>query len=58
MSFSSYIQMSGMVVGSMIEADHRLREYEARMRMHKRLMRDKAMWENFERQYGKDDEDD
>ena len=50
--------MSGMVVGSMIEADYRLREYEARMRMHKRRMRDRAMWESFENQYGKDDEDD
>ncbi|KAK3378305.1 hypothetical protein B0H63DRAFT_243797 [Podospora didyma] len=55
--FKVYIQMSGMVLGSMIEADYRLREYEATMRMRRRLMRDQAMWKSFEQQYGKDDDD-
>jgi hypothetical protein len=54
---NSYIQMSGMVFGSMIEADYRLREYEARVRLQKRLQRDRAMWAKFEEQYGKDDDD-
>ncbi|KAK3325758.1 hypothetical protein B0H66DRAFT_549292 [Apodospora peruviana] len=55
--FKVYIQMSGMVLGSMIEADHRLREYEKTVRMQRRLMRDQAMWRSFEEQYGKDDGD-
>ena len=47
--------MSGMVLGSMIEADHRLREYEARVRMQKRILRDRAKWERFEEEYLSDD---
>lgn len=50
--------MSGMVLGSMIEADSRLRAYEARMRVQRRLQREQAYWEKFEREYGKDDDDD
>lgn len=50
--------MSGMVLGSMIEADHRLREFEKTIRMRRRLERDQAMWRDFEERYGKDDEDD
>jgi len=53
-----YIQMSGMVLGSMIEADHSLREYEKTVRMRRRLVRDQAMWRDFEERYGKDEEDD
>jgi hypothetical protein len=40
----------------MIEADYQLRQYEAQMRVRRRLMRDQAMWQSFEDQYGKDDE--
>ncbi|EGY18134.1 hypothetical protein HYQ45_012388 [Verticillium longisporum] len=49
--FKIYIQMSGMVFGSMIEADSRLREYEARMRMQRRILRDRAKWKEFEDSY-------
>jgi len=49
--------MSAMIVGGAVEADNRLREYEAAMRMRRRRMRDQAMWEDFERRYGKDDDD-
>lgn len=49
--------MSGMVLGSMIEADHRLRQYEARMRVQRRIAREQAYWRNIEKEYGKDDED-
>ncbi|KAK1756890.1 hypothetical protein QBC47DRAFT_459581 [Echria macrotheca] len=56
LQFKVYIQMSGMVLGSMIEADYRLREYEASMRMRRRLMREQAMWQSLEEQYGKDDD--
>ncbi|KAK4219696.1 hypothetical protein V8F33_010922 [Rhypophila sp. PSN 637] len=55
--FKVYIQMSGMVLGSMIEADHRLREYEKTIRMQRRLQRDQALWRDFEERYGKDEDD-
>ena len=34
--------MSGMIVGSMIEADSRMRQYEARVRIERRIARDRA----------------
>ncbi|EAQ90690.1 hypothetical protein CHGG_02625 [Chaetomium globosum CBS 148.51] len=55
--FKVYIQMSGMVLGSMIEADSRLRQYEARMRVQRRLASERAYWERFEKEYGKDDDE-
>lgn len=50
--------MSGMVLGSMLEADARLREYEAQMRLRRRLMKEQAMWASFEERYGKEEDDD
>ncbi|KAK1835968.1 hypothetical protein QBC39DRAFT_413836 [Podospora conica] len=55
--FKVYIQMSGMVLGSMLEADARIREYEASMRMRRRIMREQAMWQSFEERYGKEEDD-
>ncbi|KAK1672596.1 hypothetical protein BDP55DRAFT_672845 [Colletotrichum godetiae] len=49
--FKIYMQMSAMVLGSMLEADSRLREYEARVRLQKRILRDRAKWERFEREF-------
>jgi len=49
--FKVFLQMSGMVLGSMIEADHRLRIYEAKVRMEKRMVRDRAIWERYEQDY-------
>ncbi|KAH6892198.1 hypothetical protein B0T10DRAFT_483279 [Thelonectria olida] len=46
--FKVYLQMSGMVLGSMIEADWRLRQYEQEMRMRRRWMRERAKWEQYE----------
>lgn len=46
-----FLQMSGMVMGAMLEADHRLRAYEAKVRMEKRMMRDRAIWDQYEQQY-------
>ncbi|KAG9255381.1 uncharacterized protein F5Z01DRAFT_51268 [Emericellopsis atlantica] len=46
--FKVYIQMSGMVLGSMIDADSKLREYEAKMRMQRRVLRDRARWQQYE----------
>lgn len=49
--------MSGMVLGSMIEADYSIRQYEAHVRMQRRIARDRAAWAKFEEEYGKDDDD-
>ncbi|TDZ12886.1 hypothetical protein C8034_v011633 [Colletotrichum sidae] len=49
--FKCYMQMSAMVLGSMLEADNRLREYEAKVRMQKRILRDRAKWERFEQEF-------
>ncbi|KAJ4306305.1 hypothetical protein N0V88_001105 [Collariella sp. IMI 366227] len=54
--FKVYIQMSGMVLGSMLEADSRLRAYEARMRAQRRIAKEQAYWQKFESEYGKDED--
>jgi len=41
----------GMIMGACLEADHRIREYEAKVRMHKRIMRDRAVWEKYEQEF-------
>ncbi|KAL7625240.1 hypothetical protein AAE478_004455 [Parahypoxylon ruwenzoriense] len=48
--FRVYIQMSGMIVGSMIEADYRMRQYEQRVRIQRRLARDRAVWADYEKE--------
>ena len=45
-----YLQMSGMVLGGMIEADWRLRQYEQRVRMQKRILREQARWDQYEQE--------
>ncbi len=40
-----------MILGACLEADHRVREYEAKVRMQKRMMRDQAVWEKYEKEY-------
>ncbi len=45
--------MSGMTIGSMIEADRRLRDYEVTVRRNKRLARDAAVWDRYEGLYEK-----
>jgi len=47
--------MCGMVPGAMIEADSRLRAYEHRVRMQRRLMGDRAKWEQYEEEFIKGD---
>ena len=49
--------MSGMVIGSMMEADHSLRQYEAQIRIQRRIARERAKWKSIEDQYGKGDDD-
>lgn len=40
-----------MILGACLEADHRVREYEAKVRMQKRLIRDRAVWESYEKEF-------
>ncbi|CAJ0554134.1 Ff.00g126460.m01.CDS01 [Fusarium sp. VM40] len=53
--FKVYLQMCGMVPGGMIEADSRLRAYEQRIRMERRIMGDRARRQRFEEEYIKGD---
>ncbi|KAI1087540.1 hypothetical protein F5B19DRAFT_63993 [Rostrohypoxylon terebratum] len=48
--FKVYLQMSGMIIGSMIEADYRMRQYEQRVRMQRRMARDRALWADYEKE--------
>ena len=43
--------MSGMTLGSMIEADRRLREHEVKVRQYKKLQRDAAVWQKYEQEF-------
>lgn len=47
-NFIGFIQMSGMILGGCLEADKRLREYEAKVRVRKRLGMDQMAWEQYE----------
>jgi hypothetical protein len=38
-------------MGSCLEADHSIRQYEAKVRMEKRMVRDRAVWEQYEQEY-------
>ncbi|KAH8768650.1 hypothetical protein F5882DRAFT_412628 [Hyaloscypha sp. PMI_1271] len=49
--FKVFLQMSGMIMGSCLEADHSIRQYEAKVRMEKRMIRDRAVWEQYEQEY-------
>ncbi|KAK7912039.1 hypothetical protein PG985_014520 [Apiospora marii] len=53
--FKVYIQMSGMILGSMIEADSHMRQYEYRLRMQRQIARDRAKWEALEREFAEDE---
>jgi hypothetical protein len=50
--------MSAMIMGGMLEADRRLREHEARIRVQKRLGLglDKAAWEKYEHEFSDEKE--
>lgn len=38
-------------MGSCLEADHRIRVFEAKVRMEKRMVRDRAVWERYEQEF-------
>ncbi|TLD16251.1 uncharacterized protein PgNI_01962 [Pyricularia grisea] len=48
--FKTYIQMSGMVFGGMIEADRGLRSFEAEQRSRRRAARNQVAWEAYEKE--------
>lgn len=43
--------LTGMIMGACLEADHRIRQYEAKVRMQKRMVRDRAVWERYEQEF-------
>ncbi|KAF2484583.1 hypothetical protein BDY17DRAFT_345334 [Neohortaea acidophila] len=49
--FKVFLQMSGMAIGSMIEADKRLRAHELHVRHYKRVVRDAEVWRRYEQDY-------
>jgi hypothetical protein len=48
---SSYIQMSAMIFGGMIEADARMVRYHQAVRSHKKLQSDMAAWRAYENEF-------
>ncbi|KAI1113743.1 hypothetical protein F5Y14DRAFT_451755 [Nemania sp. NC0429] len=46
--FKVYLQMSGMILGGMIEGDARMRRYEHHVRTQRMIARDRAMWRDLE----------
>ncbi|KAI2643236.1 hypothetical protein GGS21DRAFT_495401 [Xylaria nigripes] len=42
--FKVYVQMSGMILGGMIEAESSMHRFEQHMRMQRMIARDRAMW--------------
>ncbi|KAK4981970.1 hypothetical protein LTR66_009569 [Elasticomyces elasticus] len=49
--FKVFLQMSGMTLGSMIEADRRLRAHEVMVRRHRRIARDAEVWRRYEQDF-------
>lgn len=43
--------MSSMILGGVLHADKRLRQYEARMRVQRKMAIDRATWERYERDF-------
>lgn len=50
---ASYIQMSGMVLGGMLEADRRVIAYQHHVRHQMRLQRDMEVWRRYEEEFEK-----
>ncbi|QSZ30685.1 hypothetical protein DSL72_000243 [Monilinia vaccinii-corymbosi] len=49
--FKTFIHMGFMVMGGSLEADRRIRQYEAKIRLEKRLIKDRAVWDQYEEEY-------
>jgi len=48
---NSFLQMSGMTFGSIVEADRRLRVHGAWQRQQKKVIRDAEVWRRYEEDY-------
>jgi hypothetical protein len=48
---NSFLQMSGMTFGSIVEADRRLRIHGAWQRQQKKVIRDAEVWRRYEEDY-------
>lgn len=44
-------ELTGMIMGACLEADSRIRQYEAKTRMQKRMVRDRAVWDRYEQEF-------
>lgn len=51
-----YLQTSGMVLGGMVEADWRLRQFEHQMRMQRQWLQEKAKWDRYQQELSSRDE--
>ncbi|KAL0262129.1 hypothetical protein SLS55_003567 [Diplodia seriata] len=49
--FKVFLQMSGMIFGSIVEADRRLISHEQFVRAQKRLARDAEVWRRYEEEF-------
>ncbi|KAG9561928.1 hypothetical protein KCU77_g6400, partial [Aureobasidium melanogenum] len=49
--FKVFLQMSGMIFGSVVEADERLRIYGEQSRRQKVMARDAAVWRKYEEEF-------
>ncbi|KAI4720689.1 hypothetical protein E4T48_03100 [Aureobasidium sp. EXF-10727] len=49
--FKVFLQMSGMIFGSVVEADERLRIYGDQSRRQKVMARDAAVWRKYEEEF-------
>ncbi|KAH6622072.1 hypothetical protein C7974DRAFT_473460 [Boeremia exigua] len=49
--FKTYIQMSAMIFGGMVEADARMVRYHHAVRSHKKLQSDMAVWRAYENEF-------
>jgi len=49
--FKVFLQMSGMTLGSILEADRRLREHGADVRKQTKMARDAAVWRRYEAEF-------
>jgi hypothetical protein len=45
--------MSFVLLGASLEADKRIRMYETKMRLEKRLRRDRILWQSYEEDFEK-----
>ncbi|CCE27664.1 hypothetical protein E4U22_003973 [Claviceps purpurea] len=53
--YKIYLQLSGMILGGMLGAESRMRQYEYQMRMQRRWMQEKTKWQRYEEEFGQNE---